>query len=181
MISSICAIALRGDNIHLTGIEGSYQLIMAGKTDDLRLYMVRGQVFLQHTDDGAVQHADPAAIQGLRLRCDVNIRIMPDKIIGFIAHGAFRIGNYMGSLLPPGKSRQQIESTVKKHLIQIRKIAVHVFILPARVFRELAVVLVGIAGLDRAFLRALLKDLVFVIPNADGLGFCVGKGCWRQQ
>ena len=181
MISSICAIALRGDNIHLTGIEGSYQLIRAGKTDDLRLYMVRGQVFLQHTDDGAVQHTDPAAIQGLRLRCDVNIRIMPDKIIGFIAHGAFRIGNYLGSLLPPGKPRQQIDLAIQEQPIQIRKIAVHVFILPARVFRKFAVVFISVAGLDRAFLRTLLKDLVFVIPNADGLGLRVSKGCGWQQ
>ena len=134
MISSVCAIALCSNNIHLAGVEGRHHLIMAGKPDDLRLYMMRGQVFLQHTDDGAVQHADPAAIQGLRLRCDVGICIMPDKIIGFVAHDAFWIGNYLGSLLPPGKPRQQIDLTIKKHLIQIRKIAVHVFILPARVF-----------------------------------------------
>ena len=107
-------------------------------------------------------------VERRRVGGDLVIGTVLYKAIGGIAHFAFGIADQRFALFVLCKTRKHVDLAAEQLLVKIGVVAVNVFISPAGVFGELAVVFVGVACFYRAFLRALLKDLVFVIAHFDG-------------
>ena len=56
-----------------------------------------------------------------------------------------------------------------ERFVQVFGLSVDVFVFLSCVFRKFLVILVGVAGLYRAFLRAFLEDFVFKVADAREL------------
>ena len=100
---------------------------------------------------------------------------MFDKVICFIAHCRFGVTDYLLTILLFGKTCKQVNLPVDQHLIKLAVTAIDIFIFPACVFRQLQIVFIRIAFFDRTFASTLLKDLVLVISNSDGLDIILSK------
>ena len=103
---------------------------------------------------------------------------MLDKVIRLVTHRGFGITDHGGTFLLPRKTCQQVDISAEKHLIQIIVLAVDILVLPARIFGDLTIILVGISLLGNSLLSSLLKNLIFIITDLHGLdlGFLSNEG-----
>ena len=149
-------------------------MCMLGKRNNFRSHVMVVEVLLQNADHSTVQYTDCVSVQRFRISVDRSVCVMLNEIIGLAAHDAVRIADQCGAFFTPGKTGQQIDLTLQEHLIQVSVTAVHIFVLPACVFRKFAVILVSVAGLNRTLLSAFLKHFVLVITYSDC--FCSAAG-----
>ena len=149
-------------------------MCMLGKRNNFRSHVMVVKVLLQNADHSTVQYTDCVSVQRFRISVDRSVCVMLNEIIGLAAHDTIRITDPCSAFFTPGKTGQQINLTVQEHLIQVSVTAVHIFVLPACVFREFAVILISVAGLNSTLLSAFLKHFVLVITYSDC--FCSAAG-----
>ena len=93
------------------------------------------------------------------------------KTVCFVSHCKIRIADQGFAVLFPGQPGQKIDLAVKKHLVQVRVAAINIFILPACIFGQLQVILVGISCFDRVFMSSFLEHFVLIIADLDYIFF----------
>ena len=168
MIPAISTVSFCRKDIDCVGIKSVNQRLLVSKSDYLRTDIPCFQPGIQHSDHGTVQHTDPFAGQALKISRYIRIIIVLYQVVGFITHRCIRKTNHIRTILSPGKPCQKINLSVQQHLIQFPKAAVNILILPAGVFRDFSIILVGITGLDSALRSTFLKYLVLIITDTNG-------------
>ena len=167
MLSSVSAVAFRGQHVHVMGVKSAEQMRIIRKSNNFRCHLMFIQILVQHADHGAVQHADPAPVHGCGIGCYIRVSVMLHEIIRFSAHDSLWVSDQGCPVFTPRQAGKEIDLPVQEHLIQFAESPVNIFIIPAGIFGELPVVFIGVARLDRAFLSAFLEDLVFIVAYAD--------------
>ena len=129
----------------------------------------------------AVQYANLFPGKGGKRRGDAVVGAVFHHIVGFAAHRSLGVADDALPLLRFRQPRQEVDFSVQEHLVQFGKAAVDIFVFPARVLGELAVIFIGVAAADSALLGSLLKYLVFEIADLDGRRGRFGKDGPRQR
>ena len=181
MLPPVRPIALRREDIHGMGVKGIEELGVIGIGDNRRLDAVVLQILVQDVHHRAVQNPDGAPVQAVRILRNVSIRVVFDKVIGLVAHGRVRIPDQCLPVLSPRKAGKQIDLVVQKHLVELIEVAVYIGVSPAGILGKLLVILVGVSCLDLAVPGAFLKDLVFIVSDANGLAFGIRGSDGRQD
>ena len=167
MRPSVCPVSLRGHNVNVMVVKSVKKGLIVPEKNDFSLYLMLLQIRLQHTRHCTVEDADLFPVQRRGGDGYILIGVMLNEVICLIAHSRVRIPYDLLTILPPGKTREEIYIAVQKHLVQVSEFAVNIVILPSGILRELLIVLISIARFDSSLPCAFLENLVFIIAYAD--------------